>query len=148
MLAEHHVDDAARTQAAALDCVQPRLVWESQPSPLLPARVLGDEGSLTACLENMLLTAMLWLPQDAPVHLSVSAAPRVALHVTTQRAPAAAGDFTLVVSAETPGRPLTAHEVASILTPFSMLPADKVRTASRLRVACFVRCTDMRPACS
>ncbi len=126
--------------------MQPRLVWESQPSPLLPARVMGDEGSLTACLENMLLTAMLWLPQDAPVHLSVSAeaardaAPRVALHVTMQRAPAAAGDFTLIVSAETPGRPLTTHEVASILTPFSMLPADKVRTALRLD-GCLLRCT-------
>ena len=116
--------------ANALDCLHQRLTWESQPSPPLPARVLGDESSLTACLENLLLTALLWLPQDAPVQLLVSAeareaAPHVEMHVSMQRAPAAAGDFTLVISAVTPGRPLTPHEVASVLTPFSMLPADK-----------------------
>ena len=113
--------------ANALDCLHQRLTWESQPTPPLPTRVLGDESSLTACLENLLLTALLWLPQDAPVELRVSAeaAPHVEMHVTMQRAPAAAGDFTLVISAVTPGRPLTPHEVASVLTPFSMLPADK-----------------------
>ena len=117
--------------ANALDCLHQRLTWESQPTPALPARVLGDENSLTACLENLLLTALLWLPQDVPVQLLVTAealreaAAHVEVHVTMQRAPPAAGDFTLVISAVTPGRPLTPHEVASILAPFSMLPADK-----------------------
>ena len=119
--------------ANALDCMHQRLTWVSQPTPALPTRVLGDESSLSACLENLLLTALLWLPQDAPVQLLVSAeaAAHVEVHVAMQRAPSApsvpsaAGDFILVISAVTPGRPLTPHEVASVLTPFSMLPADK-----------------------
>jgi hypothetical protein len=42
----------------ALDCVPSRLMWidEFTPEPPLPERVLGDEGALTACLHNMLIT--------------------------------------------------------------------------------------------
>ena len=38
--------------ANALDCMHQRLTWESQPTPALPTRVLGDESSLSACLET------------------------------------------------------------------------------------------------
>jgi hypothetical protein len=42
----------------ALDCVPSRLSWvdEFAPQPPLPERVSGDEGALTACLHNMLIT--------------------------------------------------------------------------------------------
>ena len=122
---------------AALDCAQPRLLWDvSAMARRVPPRVLGDEASVTACLQNVLLTAMLWLPRDAPVHLRVATDATAAAHVGVRAAMqpppvnAAAGfgsepDLTFVVIVETPGRALTAHEAASILEPFSMLPVDK-----------------------
>ena len=119
---------------AALDCVQPRLLWDADATARrLPPHVLGDEASVTACLQNVLLTAMLWLPRDAPVHLRVdieaAAAAHVGMRVTMQPPPVGTADpppdLTFVVTVETPGRALTAQEAAAILQPFSMLPADK-----------------------
>ena len=121
---------------AALDSVQPRLLWDADATARrLPPHVLGDEASVTACLQNVLLTAMLWLPRDAPVHLRVGieaiSAPHVGMRVTMQPPTVGAAatdpqpDLIFVVTVETPGRALTAHEAAAILEPFSMLPADK-----------------------
>ena len=122
---------------AALDSVQPRL--QCKVTAAIPRRMLGDEASLTACLQNMLMTSMLWLPHQAPVHVHVTteaaggaalgAGPHVGLRAAVLPPPSPAVDLTFLVIVETPGRALTAHEVASILAPFSMLPADKVRRA-------------------
>lgn len=115
----------------ALDCVQSCLEWtfEPQPVPPLPPWVVGDEGSIVACLQNLLITSLLWLPRKGPVGLHISTAeanvPHVGLSVTAQPPPAPTYDLMLVISVETPGRALTAQELDSILTPFAMLPADK-----------------------
>ena len=134
----------------ALDCVPSRLMWtgEYTPDPPLPERVLGDEAALTACLHNMLITSMLWLPQGQPLHLHIGAyvaegeEPKeavlpalagVQLSVTAQKAVqdsssvagASPRTFTLRVSMMAPGRPLTAAEVDAAFAPFSMLPVDK-----------------------
>ena len=133
----------------ALDCVPLRLTWtdEFTPNPPLPERVLGDEAALTACLHNMLITSMLWLPHGAPLQLHIgayvegeepeeadlAASAGVQLSVAAQKAvqdsSSAAGasprKFTVRVGVTTPGRPLTAAEVDAACAPFSMLPADK-----------------------
>ncbi len=51
----------------ALDCVPSRLSWvdEFAPQPPLPERVTGDEGALTACLQNMLITCAPQSPRHA-----------------------------------------------------------------------------------
>ena len=132
----------------ALDCVPSRLTWmdEYTPDPPLPERVLGDEAALTACLHNMLITSMLWLPHG-PLHLHIgayvegeepeeaelAASAGAQLSVTAQKvvqdsssaASASPRKFTLRVSVTTPGRPLTAAEVDAAFAPFSMLPVDK-----------------------
>jgi signal transduction histidine kinase len=130
-----------------LDCVPSRLTWTGQytPDPPLPERVLGDEAALTACMHNMLITSMLWLPHGQPLHLHIGAYAEgeepeeavlpagVQLSVTAQKAvqdsSSVAGAsprmFTLRVSVTTPGRPLTGAEVDAAFAPFSMLPADK-----------------------
>jgi signal transduction histidine kinase len=116
---------------AALDCVQPCLECSFEPEamPPLPSWVVGDEGSIAACLQNLLITSLLWLPRKGPVRLHISTAEvaqasHVGLRVTAQPPPASY-DLLLVISVETPGRALTAQELDSILTPFAMLPADK-----------------------
>ena len=131
----------------ALDCVPSRLTWtdEYTPNPPLPERVLGDEAALTACLHNMLITSMLWLPPGQPLQLHIgayvegeepmaeAASAGAQLSVTAEKAvrdsstaaSAAPRKFTLRVSVTTPGRPLTTAEVDAAFAPFSMLPVDK-----------------------
>jgi signal transduction histidine kinase len=118
----------------------------------LPERVLGDEAALEACLQNVLLCAVRLgasAPTRTSVQLRVAAeasppspphSPRadvVQLHVTARVAPAnecgsdlagasrGPGAFCLVVTAETPGRPLTADEIDALLSPFGMAPPTK-----------------------
>jgi signal transduction histidine kinase len=136
------------------DGVPPRVAWASEPLPPLPPRVIADEDALEACLQNVLLAAVrlgAWLPTQAPVRVAVEAQPaqagelaQVLLHVTAERTPqhsdassVASGSgsdeslphdahaFVLVITAETPGRPLSPDECDAIMAPFGLIPADK-----------------------
>lgn len=122
---------------AALEADPSRLVWASEPLPLLPPQVLGDEGTLTACLENVCLAALRWLPSAHAsgdnVRLRILTEHRIvndevmlsATAHASEKTGASVDEFTLVIECEVPGRPLTAQEIDAVLAPFSMMPADK-----------------------
>ena len=136
--------DACIARAVALVCAfcgdPPRVAWSSWPGAVaaapLPLGVQVDTGALDACLLNVLLAAVrfgAWLPTRNEVRLHVSTEPvipaAVQLNVIAQgRAPeenASDDAFHLVITAETPGRPLTRDECDTLLAPFGMAPPDK-----------------------
>ncbi len=138
----------------ALDTVPQRLaIVAAPPGRALPARALGDEETLCACLLNLTLTAMRMGAgvERVPVRLRIAAqlrarAPpprspsalagaehvslRVAAESASEAEPTAAEptearvELLLHALADTPCRALSAAELSAVFEPAGMLPAD------------------------
>ena len=136
--------EASIKRAVAMVCAfggePPRISWTNDVDAPLPDRVLVDPAALDACLQNVLLAAVrlgAWQPTRSAVRLHVATEPAtesaelagvVELHITAQGCSpedCPPDMFHLIISAETPGRPLTRSECDTLLTQFGMAPPDK-----------------------
>ena len=138
----------------SVDSVPPRLVLMFDPAAPLPRVALGDDVALAAALMNVSLAALrmgAWkegvpvrmriaaqlrargpLPEGAAFTLRVAAEQHPAdaaagapVPQEARRDPPAGTEVLLRVAAEAPGRPLTPLEVAALMAPYGLLPADK-----------------------
>jgi signal transduction histidine kinase len=120
----------------------PRVAWAESA---LPASVLVDAPALEACIQNVLLAAVrlgAFVQSRGPVRLSVAtqyAPPRadsVELNISAKRTQPGSDEhvtvteeypntFLLLITADTPGRPLSRDEIERMLAPCGMVPADK-----------------------
>jgi signal transduction histidine kinase len=135
----HAVVERVLDTVRALDTVPPLLVPVFDPAAPLPRVALGDDVALAAAVMNVTLAALrmgAW-KENVPVRLRIAAqlraceppaaGARVTVRVAAEAPPdlPAGTEVLLRAAAEAPGRPLTPLEVAALMAPYGLFPADK-----------------------